>query len=110
VAGSGIAVSSATGAVTISTAAPSYNAVGSYITGYFIISRPGSTLTWSAGATFPAGGSFADSVVAGYGYIGGSGCGTGSTPVYNLSGTWRLMASGSTAESGTWPILMVRVS
>jgi hypothetical protein len=107
-AGAGIAVSASTGAVTISTAAPSYNAVGSYVYGVFIIQMSGS-LSWSVGATFPAGTSFATQVVAGTTLTGG-GCGTSDVTTYDLSGTWRILNGGSTAGSGQWRSLIVRVS
>lgn len=107
VAGNGISVSGATGAVTFSSAAPSFNSVGSYVYGYLVISR-GGLLTWSAGATFSAGTGFADSVVANIGYSN-TGCGNFPQAVYTLSGTWRVMNSGS-AGSGFVVVLMVRVS
>ena len=106
--GNGLSGGTITSSGTLTIAAPSYGSVGSYVWGYFIISRSGS-LSWNAGDTFPAGGSFADSVVAGYALVGG-GCGTGGQAVYNLSGTWRLLSSGVAAGSGQWLTLMVRVS
>lgn len=85
VAGNGVAVSAATGAVTFSAAAPTFNSVGSYVQGYAY--RTGSNI--SSGDTFAAG--VSNNQVGSYG-------GAYSGAVNNLSGTWRWM--GGTGPTG----------
>lgn len=98
VAGNGIAVSAATGAVTFSAAAPGYNTVGSYITGYVVPSGGGSQIV--SGTTYAAG-SGSPQIQA---YEIWSG-----TTTNNLSGTWRWM--GGTAPFGGQAVgVYVRVS
>ena len=98
VAGNGIAVSSATGAVTISAAALSYGSVGSYIFGVRY-----QTGTLTAGTSYSAGGG-ADQIRSGT--LGVSGT------TNNLSGTWRNMGGTVTYPCGSADIfsIFVRVS
>ena len=97
VAGNGIAVSGATGAVTISAAAPSYNSVGSYVFG----ARRG-TGTLTAGTSYAAGGSN-DQISS---YVLGT-----PTITNNLSGTWRNMGGTASFPCGADMIsVFVRVS
>ena len=97
VAGNGIAVSGATGAVTISAAAPSYNSVGSYVFG-----ARRNTGTITAGTSYAAGGSN-DQISS---YVGGA-----SALTNNLSGTWRNMGGTSSFPCGVDMIsVFVRVS
>lgn len=103
-AGSGIAVSASTGAVTISAAAPSYNAVGSYVYGYV----NGVTVPFSAGATLSAGTS--NNQVQGA-QLRNLGCGNFYEPINNLSGTWRVMFTNiDGGGGGVNAQLIVRVS
>ena len=135
-AGSGISVSGATGAVTVSStggtvtsvatgnglsggtitssgtlqiAAPSYGSVGSYVYGFFIVSGQAGNFSWNNGDIFSAGVSYAHGVVAGYG-VEGTNCGTVTGPVFNLTGQWRLMTKGVNAGNSPYIGLMVRVS
>lgn len=104
VAGNGIAVSSATGAVTFSTTAPSYNSVGSYVYG-FITSLSGA---FSAGSTKSAG-SGANQVQGMV--VRNFGCGNTFQVSNDLSGTWRMMISNIDGGGGAnVTALMVRVS
>ena len=97
VAGNGIAVSGATGAVTISAAAPSYNSVGSYVFG-----ARRNTGTITAGTSYAAGGSN-DQISS---YVGGA-----PTLTNNLSGTWRNMGGTASFPCGADMIsIFVRVS
>jgi hypothetical protein len=104
VAGSGIAVSSATGAVTISAAAPSYNDIGSYVYGFITsLNAP-----FSAGAALSAGTS--TNQVQGVS-VRNLGCGNFFEVVNNLSGTWRVMLRNVDGGGGSNVVaLMVRVS
>jgi hypothetical protein len=76
--GSGISVSAATGAVTISGAAPSFNAVGSYCYIYIGSSTSG---TATGGSTYSAG--------TGNLQIASNNAPNGATNNPALSGTWR---------------------
>ena len=97
VAGNGIAVSGATGAVTISAAAPSYNSVGSYVYG-----ARRNTGTITAGTSYAAGGSN-DQISS---YIYGA-----TTLTNNLSGTWRNMGGTASFPCGVDMVsVFVRVS
>ena len=97
VAGNGISVSGATGAVTFSLAAPSYNTVGSYITGYCV---PNGSSAITSGSTYSAGtGTFQ---VQAYEIWQGQ-------TTNNLSGTWRWM--GATGVTGSQSVgIYLRVS
>lgn len=97
VAGNGISVSGATGAVTFSLAAPSYNTVGSYITGYC---APNGSSAITSGSTYSAGtGTFQ---VQAYEIWQGQ-------TTNNLSGTWRWM--GATGLTGSQAVgIYLRVS
>jgi len=89
VAGSGISVSSATGAVTISTAAPAFNDIGSYVFGA-IKCTENNTVTFSSGETFTAG--------SGNGQVGSAH--TTQSFTNNLTGTWRWMAAPGVISAG----------
>jgi len=105
VAGNGIAVSSATGAVTFSTTAPTFNSVGSYVLGFInITSFPQS---YSAGDTMTAGTGNLQVLNTG---VSSSGCGNVVSAVNTLTGTWRVLHSGSTVQAGSIQTLLVRVS
>jgi hypothetical protein len=93
VAGSGIAVSASTGAVTFSTAAPSFNAVGSYCMGSRFVANT------TSGSDYSAGG--------GSGQVLSYEVGYGSS-ANNLSGTWRYM--GATTSNNQAAGVYVRVS
>jgi hypothetical protein len=97
VAGNGIAVSGATGAVTISAAAPSYDSVGSYCLGAL-------TSNASFGNTNYAAGTGANQL---QGYNIDS-CGVPSK-TNNFSGTWKAM-NGSNGSGTNYANLFVRVS
>ena len=97
VAGNGIAVSGATGAVTISAAAPSYNSVGSYVLGTL-------TISYAYGNTNYAAGNGASQVQS----FNIDACGV-SSKTNNLSGTWKSM-NGSNGSAQGWTNLFVRVS
>lgn len=103
-AGAGIAVSASTGAVTISTAAPSYNDIGSYVYGFITaLNAP-----FSAGASLSAGTS--TNQVQGVS-VRNLGCGNFFEVVNNLSGTWRVMLRNVDGGGGSNVVaLMVRVS
>ena len=103
-AGAGIAVSASTGAVTISTAAPSFDAIGSYVSGA-IKCTENNTVTFSSGGTFTAG--------AGNGQVGSAH--SSGTFTNNLTGTWRWMAASGSISAGGGDTafafgLLVRVS
>jgi hypothetical protein len=83
VAGNGVAVSAATGAVTFSAAAPTFNTVGSYVTGYY-----STTSAVSSGQVFSAGSSGVRS----------SNTASGIYVTNNLSGTWRWMGAPAAAD------------
>ena len=97
VAGNGIAVSGATGAVTISAAAPSYGSVGSYIAGVRVNSG-----SLTAGTSYAAGGG-SDQIRS-----------TIFNPIANtdnLSGTWMNMGGTGSNPCGTnFYSIFVRVS
>jgi hypothetical protein len=104
VAGTGIAVSGATGAVTISAAAPAFDAIGSYVWGA-IKCTENNTVTFSSGGTFTAG--------TGNGQVGSASGASGFTN--NLTGTWRWMAAPGSVSAGGGDTafvygLLVRVS
>jgi hypothetical protein len=80
VAGNGVAVSAATGAVTFSLGGPSYNTIGSYVFGY-ITGSP------TSGATYSAGTLVATSLYTACGGV------YMFTTTNNLSGTWRYMGA-----------------
>jgi hypothetical protein len=96
VAGNGIAVSGATGAVTFSVACPSFNSVGSYCT--VGSGQDGNLRNYTSGTTYSAGGSAGtlSSTTEGNNNEGG----TQIPRTNNLSGTWRLMSgpTGNTFE------------
>ena len=100
VAGNGIAVSGATGAVTISVAAPSFNSVGIYCFAYGDFFNPGQV----AGSNYSAGTGTnqLQSFALRSDYSGGN-------FANNLSGSWKWMGSGMSAGSGGVAIC-VRVS
>jgi len=85
VAGNGIAVSGATGAVTISVASPSFNTVGSYVEGAVALG-PSASFTVTSGSNISAGTSngLIQSTVA---YR------LGNAYSNNLSGTWKWMGA-----------------
>jgi hypothetical protein len=89
VAGTGIAVSSATGAVTISTAAPSFDAIGSYVSGA-IKCTENNTVTFSSGGSLTAG--------SGNGQVGSAH--SSGTFTNNLTGTWRWMGAPGSISAG----------
>lgn len=105
VAGNGVAVSGATGAVTFSASAPSYNTVGSYA---YVAVGNWSSLTGLAitgGSNYSAGGGNAN-VQSAAGYVS---CGANYAEVNNLSGTWKWM--GTTASGAvSWFGIAVRVA
>ena len=103
-AGAGIAVSASTGAVTISTAAPAFNDIGSYVSGA-IKCTENNTVTFSSGSTFTAG--------AGNGQVGSAHSNGSFTN--NLTGTWRWMGAPGSVSAGGGDTafvysLLVRVS
>jgi hypothetical protein len=81
VAGNGIAVSAATGAVTISAAAPTFNTVGSYANANLVASSISSGSTYSAGANLLSTDYF------------------NYQTTNNLSGTWRWMGGNQSGIS-----------
>lgn len=93
VAGNGIAVSAATGAVTFSAAAPTFNSIGSYVFGTL------GTSAATAGTTYSAGGSNGQVRTAAIFYD----CsGVMQINAQNtLSGTWRAMGGNVASPFGT---------
>jgi hypothetical protein len=93
VAGNGIAVSGATGAVTISLAAPSFNSIGSYVWASVFNTSPFSI---TSGSTYTGGTSDGEVRVAGN----------------TITGTWRLMSGSLTTTNFSQDLfgLFVRVS
>jgi len=104
-AGNGIAVSASTGAVTISSAALSFNSIGSYVLGYINLSS--ASQNYSAGDTMTAG--TGNKQVLNIGYSN-TGCGNIAGTSNTLTGTWRVLHSGSNVGPGIIPCLMIRVS
>ena len=95
VAGNGVSVSAATGAVTFAAAAPTFNTVGSYC---YVATNSG---TVASGSNYSAGGG-ANQLLS-FGVNGSSN---------NLSGTWKNMSAGGTV-GGCGPYIVgiaVRVS
>ena len=98
VAGNGVAVSGATGAVTFSASCPTFNTVGSYVWG--IVGNYGTAFNVTSGSNYSAGNS--GQGVQSYSDVNG-------TFTNNLSGTWKYMTgteSGGSAYNG----LFCRVS
>ena len=93
VAGNGIAVSGATGAVTISVAAPSFNSIGSYVWASVFNTTP-------------------FSITSGSTYTGGTSDGQVRVAGNTISGTWRLMSGSLTTTNYSQDLygLFVRVS
>ena len=104
VAGNGIAVSGATGAVTFSAAAPSFNSVGSYVWAKI---QNNSATTITSGNNYATG--TADlQIMSAVGWPSGS----IYTAVNNLSGTWKYMGATVTPSGciNQLSALFVRVS
>ncbi len=106
VAGNGISVSGATGAVTFAVACPTFNTVGSYA---------GAGSTSVTGFNFTSGSNY--SVGSGNGQMrsgasasDGSGAGFYSVTSNNLSGTWKWMSASYTTPSGTGDTSIVGVA
>lgn len=91
VAGNGVAVSAATGAVTFSAAAPTFNSVGSYA---FVAVGNSSAPSYTAGSNYSAG---ATTINSSYLFL--NPCTGMATYGYsnNLSGTWKWMSQTSSA-------------
>ena len=105
VAGNGIAVSAATGAVTFSAAAPTYNSVGSYA---MVCSTSTSASSFVAGSNYSAG--------TGSGLIASAYLAYGGCPLSlgvssgSVSGTWKWMSTTSGAGSYVPTGIAVRVA
>jgi len=105
VAGNGVAVSGATGAVTFSAACPTFNSVGSYVFGKTLANGAGELV--ASGSTMAAG--------TGTQQIESTATdvsGAQTRESNNLSGTWRNMSLGGATgiASGTFQIVACRVS
>ena len=104
VAGNGVSVSAATGAVTFAVAAPTFNTVGSYAWVYLNQSTylPASPVT--AGTNYSAGSSSGQVTGAGFGDYNGGGCPVLGrlTSTNNLSGTWKNMCFTSNSSMNYW--------
>lgn len=106
VAGNGVAVSGATGAVTFSVAAPSWNSVGSYTWGGNK-GNGANAVTYTANSNYAAGGGVFTTGVRAWPTFAANGCCCGSNSYYspnnntsNLSGTWKWMNPTTTSSTG----------
>ena len=104
VAGNGIAVSAATGAVTFSAAAPTYNSVGSYA---MVCSTSTSASSFVAGSNYSAG-TGSGLISSAYLFFGGCLALTASSG--SVTGTWKWMSTTSTAGAYVPIGIAVRVA
>jgi hypothetical protein len=99
VAGNGVAVSAATGAVTFSASCPTFNTVGSYVYAQIHNGLDNTTYTVTSGSNYSAGSGSLQ--VTSLVFFTRQACGNpvGYQNSNNLSGTWKWMANGGTVAA-----------
>jgi hypothetical protein len=106
VAGNGVAVSAATGAVTFSAAAPTYNSIGSYA----LATNPNVSSSFTSGSNYSAGNGV-NQIASAFMYI--NPCSGDLQPYLgnNLSGTWKWMNQTAPGSPYIYPTgIVVRVA